>query len=67
MSLPFGLKAPSRGTLIFSGIAGALSGIIYTSNQNAEKSRRTLAQRVQHLAERPCGVHVRSIKRNCIY
>ncbi|KAG1141746.1 hypothetical protein G6F37_008409 [Rhizopus arrhizus] len=57
MSLPFGLKAPSRGTLIFSGIAGALSGIIYTSNQNAEKSRRALAQRVQHLAERPCGVH----------
>ncbi|CAO3667910.1 unnamed protein product [Rhizopus stolonifer] len=56
MSLPFGLKAPSKGTLIFSGIAGALSGTIYTSN-NATELRKNLTQRVQHLADRPCGVH----------
>lgn len=62
MPLPFGLKAPSKGTLIFSGIAGALSGIIYTSNKNAEESRRKVAQRVAHLADRPCGVHVRKKK-----
>jgi hypothetical protein len=58
MSLPFGLKAPSKGTLIFSGVAGAISGIIYTSNKNAEESRKRLAQRVSFLADKPCGVLV---------
>lgn len=58
MPLPFGLKAPSKGTLIFSGVAGALSGIIYTSSKRAEESRNKLAQRVKFLADRPCGVHV---------
>lgn len=58
MPLPFGLKAPSKGTLIFSGVAGAISGIVYTSNKNAEDARRRLAQRVSFLADRPCGVHV---------
>ncbi|EPB91273.1 hypothetical protein HMPREF1544_01789 [Mucor circinelloides 1006PhL] len=57
MPLPFGLKAPSKGTLIFSGVAGAISGIVYTSNKNAEDARRRLAQRVSFLADRPCGVH----------
>lgn len=60
MPLPFGLKAPSKGTLIFSGVAGAISGIVYTSNKNAEDARRRLAQRVSFLADRPCGVHVSS-------
>jgi import inner membrane translocase subunit TIM54 len=60
MPLPFGLKAPSKGTLIFSGVAGAISGIIYTSNKNAEESRKRLAQRVSFLADRPCGVHVKT-------
>lgn len=58
MPLPFGLKAPSKGTLIFSGIAGAVSGIIYTSSKHAEESRKRLTQQVAFLAERPCGVHV---------
>ncbi|RCH77860.1 mitochondrial import inner membrane translocase subunit tim54, partial [Rhizopus stolonifer] len=57
MSLPFGLKAPSKGTLIFSGVAGAISGLIYTSNKHAEESRKRLTQRVSFLAERPCGIH----------
>ncbi|KAI9278128.1 mitochondrial import inner membrane translocase subunit Tim54 [Sporodiniella umbellata] len=57
MPMPFGLKMPSRGTLIFSGVAGALSGSIYTSNKKAAESRSALAQRVQYLADRPCGVH----------
>jgi import inner membrane translocase subunit TIM54 len=58
MPLPFGLKAPSKGTLIFSAVAGAVSGTIYTSNKHAEESRKRLAQQVSFLAERPCGVHV---------
>jgi import inner membrane translocase subunit TIM54 len=58
MKLPFGLKAPSKGTLIFSGVAGGISGLIYTSNKHAEESRRKLVQQVSFLAERPCGVLV---------
>lgn len=58
MPLPFGLKVPSKNTLIFSGIAGAISGTIYSSNKYAEESRNRLKQRVSFLAERPCGVHV---------
>ncbi|GAA5809866.1 hypothetical protein MFLAVUS_003281 [Mucor flavus] len=57
MPLPFGLKVPSKNTLIFSGIAGAISGTIYSSNKYAEESRNRLIQRVSFLAERPCGVH----------
>ncbi|KAI8359129.1 inner membrane protein import complex subunit Tim54-domain-containing protein [Choanephora cucurbitarum] len=57
MSLPFGFKAPSRGTLIFSGLAGAISGLVYTSNKHSEESRTKLAQRVSFLADRPCGVN----------
>ncbi|KAI8637572.1 mitochondrial import inner membrane translocase subunit Tim54 [Parasitella parasitica] len=57
MPLPFGLKAPSKGTLIFSSVAGAISGIIYTSNKNAEDARVRLVQRVSFLADRPCDVH----------
>jgi import inner membrane translocase subunit TIM54 len=60
MPLPFGLKVPSKNTLIFSGIAGGIAGIIYSSNKYAEDSRKRLAQRVSFLAERPCGVHVSS-------
>ncbi|OBZ85809.1 Mitochondrial import inner membrane translocase subunit TIM54 [Choanephora cucurbitarum] len=57
MSLPFGFKTPSRGTLIFSGLAGAISGLVYTSNKHSEESRTKLAQRVSFLADRPCGVN----------
>ncbi|KAI9487569.1 MAG: mitochondrial import inner membrane translocase subunit Tim54 [Benjaminiella poitrasii] len=57
MPLPFGLKAPSKGTVIFSGIAGAISGIIYVSNKNTEEAKKRIAQRVSFLAEKPCGVH----------
>ncbi|CEP14201.1 hypothetical protein [Parasitella parasitica] len=57
MPLPFGLKAPSKGTLIFSSVAGAISGIIYTSNKNAEDARQRLTQSVSFLADRPCDVH----------
>ncbi|KAI8973040.1 mitochondrial import inner membrane translocase subunit Tim54 [Pilobolus umbonatus] len=56
MPLPFGLKTPSRGTLIFAGIAGGVSGLLYTSNAHAEQSRKRLASRVSFLAEKPCGV-----------
>ncbi|KAI8390330.1 inner membrane protein import complex subunit Tim54-domain-containing protein [Blakeslea trispora] len=57
MSLPFGFKAPSKGTLIFSGLAGAVSGLVYTSKKHSEESRNKLAQRVSFLAERPCDVN----------
>ncbi|KAI7899568.1 mitochondrial import inner membrane translocase subunit Tim54 [Cokeromyces recurvatus] len=57
MPLPFGLKMPSKGTLIFSGIAGAISGIVYVSNKNADEARKRIAQKVSFLADRPCGVH----------
>lgn len=56
--MPFGLKVPSKNTLIFSGVAGGIAGLIYTSNKNAQDTRNKLAQRVSFLADRPCGVHV---------
>ncbi|KAI8987695.1 mitochondrial import inner membrane translocase subunit Tim54 [Mycotypha africana] len=57
MKLPFGLKKPSKGTVIFSGIAGAVSGIVYVSNKKAEEARKINASKVSFLADRPCGVH----------
>ncbi|KAI7891360.1 mitochondrial import inner membrane translocase subunit Tim54 [Mucor mucedo] len=46
--MPFGLKVPSKNTLIFSGVAGGIA---------AQDARARLAQRVSFLADRPCGVH----------
>ncbi|KAG2191451.1 hypothetical protein INT47_012748, partial [Mucor saturninus] len=55
--MPFGLKVPSKNTLIFSGVAGGLAGLVYSSNKYAQDARTRLAQRVSFLADRPCGVH----------
>ncbi|KAG2193289.1 hypothetical protein INT47_008650 [Mucor saturninus] len=55
--MPFGLKVPSKNTLIFSGVAGGIAGLVYSSNKYAQDARTRLAQRVSFLADRPCGVH----------
>ncbi|KAF7724470.1 mitochondrial import inner membrane translocase subunit tim54 [Apophysomyces ossiformis] len=57
MRLPFGLKPPSRGTVIFAGVAATVSGTIYASNHYATQSRQKLYNKVSWLAEKPCGVH----------
>ncbi|KAG2199997.1 hypothetical protein INT47_000347 [Mucor saturninus] len=55
--MPFGLKVPSKNTLIFSGVAGGIASLVYSSNKYAQDVRTRLAQRVSFLADRPCGVH----------
>ncbi|KAI7891463.1 mitochondrial import inner membrane translocase subunit Tim54 [Mucor mucedo] len=55
--MPFGLKVPSKNTLIFSGVAGGIAGLVYSSNKYAQDARTRLSQRVSFLADRPCGVH----------
>ncbi|KAG2192217.1 hypothetical protein INT47_006585, partial [Mucor saturninus] len=55
--MPFGLKVPSKNTLISSGVAGGFAGLVYSSNKYAQDARTRLAQRVSFLADRPCGVH----------
>ncbi|KAI7891453.1 mitochondrial import inner membrane translocase subunit Tim54, partial [Mucor mucedo] len=56
-TMPFGLKVPSKNTLIFSGVAGGIAGLVYSSNKYAQDARTRLSQRVSFLADRPCGVH----------
>ncbi|KAI7873135.1 mitochondrial import inner membrane translocase subunit Tim54 [Mucor mucedo] len=55
--MPFGLKVPSKNTLIFSGVAGGIAGLVYSSNKYAQDARTRFSQRVSFLADRPCGVH----------
>ncbi|CAO3614328.1 unnamed protein product [Cunninghamella blakesleeana] len=62
MSLPFGLKAPSRGTVIFTSIVGTIGGGYYASSYYVENSRKSLNNRVSWLADCPCGVHERPRK-----
>ncbi|KAI8092516.1 mitochondrial import inner membrane translocase subunit Tim54 [Halteromyces radiatus] len=62
MSLPFGIKKPSRGTVIFTGIIGTLGGSYYASKYYAQQSRQALCDKVSWLANRPCGVHERPRK-----
>ncbi|CAO3638616.1 unnamed protein product [Cunninghamella echinulata] len=62
MSLPFGLKAPSRGTVIFASIVSTLGGGYYASSYYVENSRQALNNRVSWLADCPCGVHERPRK-----
>lgn len=57
--LPFGIKAPSRGTLIFGSIVAGISGVVYASNHYSKESRQRLFDRVSWMADRPLGVHVR--------
>ncbi|KAL0081122.1 mitochondrial import inner membrane translocase subunit Tim54 [Phycomyces blakesleeanus] len=57
MPLPFGIKAPSKGTVIFGSIVAAIGGTVYTSNHYATESRKRLCDQVSWLAERPCDVH----------
>ncbi|KAI9016500.1 mitochondrial import inner membrane translocase subunit Tim54 [Phycomyces nitens] len=57
MSLPFGIKAPSKGTVIFGSIVAAIGGTVYTSNHYSTESRKRLCDQVSWLAERPCDVH----------
>jgi hypothetical protein len=59
MPLPFGIKTPSKGTLIFGTVVGTISGLIYNSNNFATDSRKRLAQRVSYLADKPCDVNVK--------
>ncbi|KAI9288937.1 mitochondrial import inner membrane translocase subunit Tim54 [Umbelopsis sp. AD052] len=54
--LPFGLKAPSRGTVIFGSIVFGISGIVYGSNYYSKQSHQRLYDRVTWLADRPLGV-----------
>ncbi|KAI8583642.1 hypothetical protein K450DRAFT_222110 [Umbelopsis ramanniana AG] len=56
--LPFGLKAPSRGTLIFSSIVIGISGVVYGSNYYSKQSHQRLYDRVTWLADRPLGVRM---------
>ncbi|KAI8062678.1 mitochondrial import inner membrane translocase subunit Tim54 [Gongronella butleri] len=62
MALPFGLKAPSRGTVIFTSIVGSLSGGFFASKYYAQQSEKAMCDRVAFLADRPCGVHERPRK-----
>lgn len=62
--LPFGIKAPSRGTLIFGSIVASISGVVYASNHYTTQARQNLFDKVSFLADRPLGVHVRSRKWN---
>lgn len=58
MPLPFGIKAPSRGTLIFTGLVGSIGGSYFGSKYYSQQSRQALCDKVSWLADRPCGVHV---------
>ncbi|SAM00800.1 hypothetical protein [Absidia glauca] len=62
MPLPFGFKAPSRGTLIFTGIVGSIGGSYFGSKYYSQQSRQALCDKVSWLADRPCGVHERPRK-----
>ncbi|ORX58958.1 hypothetical protein DM01DRAFT_1333560 [Hesseltinella vesiculosa] len=62
MALPFGLKAPSRGTVIFTSIVGTISGGFFAKQHYANQSEKALCDRVAFLADRPCGVHERPRK-----
>ncbi|KAG2211234.1 hypothetical protein INT47_006354 [Mucor saturninus] len=53
--MPFGLKVPSKNTLIFSGVAGGIAGLVYSSNKYAQDARTRLAQRISFFANRPFG------------
>ncbi|GAB5590434.1 mitochondrial import inner membrane translocase subunit tim54 [Umbelopsis nana] len=55
--LPFGIKAPSRGTVIFGSIVAGISGVVYASNHYSKESRQRLFDRVSWMADRPLGVH----------
>ncbi|RUP48971.1 mitochondrial import inner membrane translocase subunit Tim54 [Jimgerdemannia flammicorona] len=55
MSLPFGIKPPSKGMTIFVGIVGSIGGILYRDRVKAAEARESLAVRVRHLAEEPLG------------
>ncbi|KAG2174226.1 hypothetical protein INT43_004247 [Umbelopsis isabellina] len=55
--LPFGIKAPSRGTLIFGSIVAGISGVVYASNHYKTQARQNLFDKVTFLADRPLGVH----------
>jgi hypothetical protein len=57
--LPFGIKAPSRGTVIFGSVVAGISGVVYASNYYVSQARQSLFDRVTFLADRPLGVHVR--------
>lgn len=56
--LPFGLKAPSKGTVIFVSIVSAITGTAYASKYYADEARKAHCNKVSFLADRPCGVHV---------
>ncbi|ORZ21697.1 mitochondrial import inner membrane translocase subunit Tim54 [Absidia repens] len=62
MPLPFGIKAPSRGTVIFTSIVGTIGGSYFGSKYYAQQSRQALCDKVSWLADRPCGVHERPRK-----
>ncbi|KAI9275484.1 mitochondrial import inner membrane translocase subunit Tim54 [Phascolomyces articulosus] len=64
--LPFGMKAPSKGTVIFCSVVGAISGTIYTSTEYAKNARKVHCDRVSFLADRPCGVHEMP-RKVCVY
>ncbi|KAI8148894.1 mitochondrial import inner membrane translocase subunit Tim54 [Fennellomyces sp. T-0311] len=55
--LPFGLKAPSKGTVIFFSVLSVISGTAYGSIQYANQARKAHCDKVSFLADRPCGVH----------
>jgi hypothetical protein len=61
--LPFGIKAPSKGTVIFGSIVAGISGVVYASNHYANQSQQRLFDRVTWLADRPLGVHVRQLEK----
>ncbi|KAJ2956563.1 hypothetical protein NQZ79_g7596 [Umbelopsis isabellina] len=55
--LPFGIKAPSRGTIIFGSVVAGISGVVYASNYYTTQARQRLFDKVSFLADRPLGVH----------
>ncbi|KAI7859064.1 mitochondrial import inner membrane translocase subunit Tim54 [Circinella umbellata] len=64
--LPFGLKAPSKGTVIFCSVLGTISGTIYASTEFVKSARKAHCDKVSFLADRPCGVHEMP-RKVCVY
>ncbi|KAI9479518.1 mitochondrial import inner membrane translocase subunit Tim54 [Zychaea mexicana] len=64
--LPFGMKAPSKGTVIFCSVLSAISGTVYASSESTKKARQAHCDKVSFLADRPCGVHEMP-RKVCVY
>ncbi|KAI9311369.1 mitochondrial import inner membrane translocase subunit Tim54 [Dichotomocladium elegans] len=55
--LPFGLKAPSKGTVIFCSVASAVAGTVFASKHYANEARQLQCERVAFLGRRTCAVN----------